>query len=142
MANPCIGGQIWDNAAKVCICVGNRVFVNGACVPPQTTCINGQIWDSGLLVCRCLESQWYNGTFCEDIRKCVNNQVYNPLINRCVCPPGLIFLASKQFCGDPTCPPNKRWNGQSCVDLACPPGSFYNGTECVCPNPNSRCLPW
>ncbi|HRI33256.1 MAG TPA: hypothetical protein PLD02_05855 [Saprospiraceae bacterium] len=68
--------------------------------------------------------------------------MYNPLINKCVCAPGLVFLASKQICGDPTCPIGKRWDGQSCAELSCPPGSFYNGSDCVCPNPNSRCLPW
>ena len=142
IANPCIGGQIWDNAVKVCVCIGNRVFINNTCLPPQSACLFGQIWDARILVCRCPDGQWFNSTYCEPIQRCVNNQIYNPLINRCVCPPGLIFLSSKQVCGDPTCPVNKRWDGQSCVDLVCPPNSFFNGTECVCPNPSDRCLPW
>jgi hypothetical protein len=53
MANPCNGGQIWDNAAKACICPGDKVLVNGVCVAPQISCVNGQIWDRRLGVCTC-----------------------------------------------------------------------------------------
>lgn len=142
LANPCIGGQIWDNTLKTCVCMNNMVFANGTCVPPKTACVNGQIWDNRDMVCRCPRDMWYNGTYCVPITKCVGNQIYNPLNNQCVCPPNLVFLATKNICGDPTCTFGQRWDGQSCVALACPPGSWFNGTDCVCPNPRDRCLPW
>lgn len=142
LANPCVGGQIWDNQLKTCVCMNNLAFVNGTCVPPKIACLNGQIWDNRDMVCRCPRDTWYNGTACVPITKCVGNQIYNPLNNQCVCPPNLVFLATKNICGDPTCPAGQRWDGQGCVALSCPPGSWFNGTDCVCPNPRDRCLPW
>ena len=62
--------------------------------------------------------------------------------NKCGCPSNLVYLASKNACGDPSCPFGQRWDGYGCIDISCPPGSYYNGTECICPEFHDNCLPW
>ena len=91
IANPCSGGKIWDNVKKACICVGGKIEHEGICVPPQITCSYGQIWDNQIYACKCPSGTWDSGNSCDNIKDCRNNQIYNPLNNKCECPFSLIF---------------------------------------------------
>lgn len=106
IANPCIGGKIWDNFQRECVCLAGRVFVNGLCLPPEVACSNERVWDNRLYVCVCPDGYWDNGFRCIEIPRCPDGSRRNPLNGRCepICPPGFAWIETKNECLDPTCP--------------------------------------
>ena len=67
-------------------------------------CTGLKIWDKDLMKCVCPNGFYNNQTDCVLIPTCEGNKILNPLINRCVCKVGLVFLEAYNECGDPTCP--------------------------------------
>ena len=108
--------------------MGDNVYLNGKCVPPEIFCENGKFWDQMSFTCKCPDNKWDNSTHCVSLPSCSSNKIYSSLTNECVCPRWLIWLESENKCVDPSCPENQRWDGRGCIDISCPPNSYFNGS--------------
>ena len=131
IANPCVGGKIWDNFRRQCLCLGGRVFINNVCIPPEIACKDrNQEWSHDLYKCVCKDGFFDNGYRCIEIPKCPDGRYKDPLNGRCydICPLGLVWIPEKDSCLDPSCPENQRWDGYGCTNIKCPPNSYFNGT--------------
>lgn len=58
LANPCMGGQFWDNLIRKCKCPDGFNYIHGKCVRPEDLCKNGKIWDQTLMRCVCPMGYW------------------------------------------------------------------------------------
>ena len=74
------------------------------CQRPEILCNGSRIWNSQLMKCECPPGFYDNQVNCVAIPTCEGDKMLNPLINRCVCKVGFVFLEAQNKCADPTCP--------------------------------------
>lgn len=114
---------------RACQCMGNKVWVNDTCVPPQIGCTNGKVWNKFIYACECPQSTYDTGVNCVAIPTCNNGKIYNPMNNKCQCPFGLVESGSG--CSVNNCPSGQFYNSSTCQVISCPPPSYFSVDRCV-----------